>query len=347
MPCRFMSAKGEYSIVKIVIHGAGAIGCFVGGAWAAAGLDVTLVGRDYVAETVKKHGMTLTDYQGFSANLPIDQVRFSTDAKALQEADIIGLSVKSVATESAGREIKQHARPGAIVVSPQNGISNVSKLRELLPDQTVLAGMVPFNVVAMEQGRWHKGTLGILMADHHPALSEIVEKTAGGPAALELRHDMTSVAWGKLLLNLNNAINALSGQTLYTELSDRNYRRVLAACISEALAVLAAADITPAKVSAFPPRRLPKFVGSPNFIFNTIGLKLQKIDKHARSSMADDFEAGRKTEIDFLNGEVVRLAADLGISAPANEKIVALVKKAEEGNRQAWTGADLSKEVLG
>lgn len=334
-------------MAKIVIHGAGAIGCFVGGVWAASGLDVTLIGRSYVSETVHQHGMTLTDYDSYSANLSIDQIQFSIDPKTLENADIIGLSVKSVATESAAAEIKKYAKAGCIVLSLQNGISNVDKLRQLLPDQTVLAGMVPFNVVAMENGRWHKGTLGVLMADRHPALESIVADTKDGPAALELRDDMISVAWGKLLLNLNNAINALSGETLYAELANRDYRRVLSACISEALTVLDAADITPAKVSAFSPAWLPKFVGSPNFIFNTIGLKLQKVDKHARSSMADDFAAGRKTEIDFLNGEVVRLADDLGVSAPANAKIVELVRQAEAGGKKAWSGSELKQHVLG
>ena len=149
------------------------------------------------------------------------------------------------------------------------------------------------------------------------------------------------------MLNLNNAINALSGKTLYVELADRDYRRVLSACIREALTVLEAADIAPAKVSAFPPAWLPKFVGSPNFLFNTVGLKLQKVDKHARSSMADDFAAGRKTEIDFLNGEVVRLAKDLGISAPANTKVVELVRQAEDGVKKAWSGAELRRHILG
>ncbi len=334
-------------MTKIAIHGAGSIGCFVGGVWAAAGLDITLIGRDYVQETVSKHGMTLTDYDGFSASVPATNIAFSTTPSVLAEADIIGLAVKSTGTEGAAGEIKAHAKPGTIVVSLQNGISNVEKLRSLLPEQTVLAGMVPFNVVGMEGGRWHKGTLGVLMADRHPALEPIVEAANGGPAALELRDDMLSVAWGKLLLNLNNAINALSGIPLYDELSDRNYRRVLAACIREGLMVLEAADIEPAKVSAFPPKWLPNFVGSPNFLFNTIGLKLQKIDRHARSSMADDFEMGRKSEIDYLNSEVVALADTLGIDAPVNRAIVELVKQVDNGAKKTWSGKDLRAQALG
>lgn len=343
---RWTTQKGEEAVVKIAIHGAGSIGCFVGGVWATAGIDVTLIGRDYVGNTINNNGMTLTDYAGFSAHIDPKHIAFSTDPAALKDADIIGLAVKSTGTEHAAAEIRTHARKGTIVISLQNGISNVQTLRTLLPDQTVLSGMVPFNVVAMEAGRWHKGTLGVLMADRHRALQPIVEVAQGGPAALELRDDMTSVAWGKLLLNLNNALNALSGRTLYDELSDRNYRRVLAACIREALMVLAAAKIEPAKVSAFPPKWLSQFVGSPNFIFNTIGLKLQKIDKHARSSMADDFDAGRPTEIDFLNGEVVRLAQAQGLDAPINAKIVKLVKAAEAGGQKNWPSNALVESVL-
>ena len=334
-------------MVKIAIHGAGSIGCFVGGVWAAAGLDVTLIGRDYVKDTVSEHGMTLTDYDGFSAHVPADKIAFSTDPGALANADIIGLAVKSTGTERAAEEIKAYAKQGAIVVSLQNGISNVEKLRSLLPEQTVLAGMVPFNVVTMDGGRWHKGTLGVLMADRHPALEPIVEAVSGGPAPLELRDDMLSVAWGKLLLNLNNAINALAGIPLYDELANRNYRRVLAACIKEGLMVLEAANIEPAKVSAFPPKWLPAFVGSPNFLFNTIGLKLQKVDRHARSSMADDFDMGRKSEIDYLNGEVVALAEKLGLKAPVNCKIVELVKQVDAGEKKSWSGSALLKEALG
>lgn len=334
-------------MTKIAIHGAGSIGCFVGGTWAAAGLDVTLVGRSYVGNAIKEQGLRLTDYAGFDQRLSAGNITFSTSPEALGDADIIGLAVKSIGTEGAAAEIDKHARPGAIVVSLQNGISNVETLRRLLPKQTILAGMVPFNVAAMKKGHWHKGTQGNLIAESHAALTPIVAASRGGPAALIVSDNMTAVAWGKLLVNLNNAVNALSGLTLLEELSDRNFRRVVAASIREALTVLAAAGIEPAKATAFPPKWLPAFIGAPDIFFNTIGLKLQKIDAHARSSMADDFAAGRKTEIDFLNGEVVSLAKKMKIEAPINQAIVALVKEAEAGNQQTWTGKSLRQRILG
>lgn len=334
-------------MTKIAIHGAGSIGCFVGGAWALAGLDVTLVGRAYVGDAINAQGMRLTDYADFDEHLPADDVNFSTSSGALADADIIGLAVKSTGTEAAAAEINQHAKKGAIVISLQNGISNVETLRKLLPGQTVLAGMVPFNVAGLESGHWHKGTQGDLVAESHPALAPIVLATGGGPAALTLSDNMTAVAWGKLLVNLNNALNALSDVALLEELSDRNFRRILAACIREALVVLAAAGIEPAKATAFPPKWLPAFIGAPDFFFNTIGLKLQKIDDRARSSMADDFAAGRATEINFLNGEVVNLAKTMKMEAPINQAIVTLVKEAENGAKQAWSGEDLRRKILG
>jgi 2-dehydropantoate 2-reductase len=157
---------------------------------------------------------------------------------------------------------------------------------------------------------------------------------------------MRSVAWGKLLLNLNNAINALSGRTLLEELAERDYRRVLAAAMLETLNLLNAAGIEPAKIGPFPPRLLPHAVGSPNFIFKNLFLRIQRIDPAARSSMWDDFVAERPTEIDYLNGEVVKLAKALGREAPVNRAIVELVKERQFGIERAWAPEELKRHVF-
>ena len=156
---------------------------------------------------------------------------------------------------------------------------------------------------------------------------------------------MTDVLWGKLLINLNNAVNALSGRTLVEQLSERDYRCVVAASIREALGLLDRARIRPAKVGPVPPQLLPATIGSPDWLFNNLFLTLQKIDSKARSSMADDLSAGRRTEIDYLNGELVRLAGELGVEAPVNRRIVDLVRKAERGTAP-WPSGALRLEVL-
>jgi 2-dehydropantoate 2-reductase len=330
----------------IAIHGAGSVGCWIGGCWAAAGLPVRFVGRQSVNDAVAENGMTLTDSSGWRARLAPEQVEFSTQAKTLAKADVIALCVKSTATAEAAREIAKHGRKDALVISFQNGVSNGELLRGMLGRQfEVIDGMVPFNVAYLGHGRWHKGSAGELVAGDAPRSHDLAEQVGDRPGRLRIAADMTAVAWGKLLINLNNAVNALSGRTLLEELKERDYRKVVAASIVEALDILALAKIQPAKIGPVPPKLLPHVIAAPDFVFRHF-LKIQKIDAKARSSMYDDLRAGRPTEIDFLNGEVVRLATRLRRRAPVNEAIVALVRQAEAGVEHLWSPADLRRHVM-
>lgn len=334
-------------MAKIAILGAGSIGCFVGGAWAAAGLPVSFVGRERIGREIGEYGLTLTDYSGWRARLAPERIDFSVKPAALAEADIIALCVKSTGTAAAAKEIARNAKKGALVISFQNGVSNVENLRSVLKTRfEAAAGMVPYNVAALGHGRFHKGVAGDLLAEDSPALRALADRIGDGPARLRLSTDMPAIAWGKLLINLNNAVNALSGRTLLEQLKERDYRRVVAASIMEALGLLEAAGIEPAKIGPVPPGLLPHVIASPNFIFNNLFLKIQKIDSKARSSMADDLKAGRPTEIDHLNGEVVALAKKLGRRAPVNEAIVSLIRQAEMGIELLWEPANLRTHVL-
>ncbi len=126
---------------------------------------------------------------------------------------------------------------------------------------------------------------------------------------------------------------------------ERDYRRVFAAAMREGLRLLDKAGIEPAKVGAVGPRLLPWVIGSPDWLIHNVFMKAWKIDEKARSSMADDLAAGRKTEIDFINGELVQLAERLGTEAPVNRKVVELIRKAE-GGAPPWPPAELRHEVL-
>jgi 2-dehydropantoate 2-reductase len=331
---------------RIVILGAGSVGCFIGGAWAAAGAKVSFIGREPVAQEIAQNGLGLSDYSGWKIHLAHDLVEFSTKPAALARADIVALCVKSNATAAAAKEIARHARKGATVISFQNGVSNAERLRPMLPRFTVAQGMVPFNVARLGAGRWHKGTSGDLAVEQSEATRALAELVAKSRARLSLAQDMKSVAWGKLLINLNNAVNALSGETLLQQLGKRDYRRVVAASIVEALELLKVAGIEPAQIGPSPPRLLPHAIAAPDFVFKNLLLRVQKIDEKARSSMADDIAAGRPTEIDYLNGEVVKLARSLGRDAPVNSVIVDLVNQREAGIEHAWSAEELRRYVL-
>lgn len=317
---------------KVAILGAGSVGCFIGGAWVAAGIPVTFIGRPRLSKDTDEHGLTLSDYSGWQLRLGPGEIDFRCGPEGLEDAEIIVLTVKSGDTAKAADDIAMQATPGATVVSFQNGVSNVEILEQNLGGRFEVArGMVPYNVAYLGNGRFHKGVAGNLHAEQRAPLRNLAQAIGEGPAALKLSDDMLGLAWGKLLINLNNAVNALSGRTLEDQLRQRDYRRVFAASISEGLELLKRAEIEPATVGPISPTVLPRIIGSPDWLFNNIFVKRWKIDSKARSSMADDLAAGRKTEVEYLNGELVRLAERLQRDAPVNRAIVALVHKAEAG----------------
>jgi 2-dehydropantoate 2-reductase len=331
----------------IVFFGAGSVGCFIGGAWQAAGLPVSFIGRDSLKRDVDRHGVTVTGVDGARLHLPPESVDYETKPKALAKADVIALCVKSYDTEAAAKEIARHGRKGATVISFQNGVSNVATLKSKLPDFEIVQGMVPFNVAYMGSGRWHKGVAGELVAQETPLTRQIAEKIGRRVGQLRTTTDVDGLAWGKLIINLNNAVNALSGKSLLEQLSDRDYRRVVAASMLETVRILQIAGIKPAKLGPIPPDLLPHAMAAPDFLFRNTILRAQRIDPHARSSMADDIAAGRRTEIDYLNGEVVKLAATLRRKAPVNSAIVSLIKQAEAGVEKRWPPRELLAHVVG
>ena len=332
---------------NVTILGAGSVGCFIGGGWAAAGVPVTFIGRPKLSNDVDQFGLTLSDYSGWQARLAPGDVDYRCGPEGLDEAEIIALTVKSGDTAAAADDIARNATPGATVISFQNGVSNVEILEQGLGGRFEIArGMVPYNVAYLGNGRFHKGVAGDLYAERRAHVQDLVEVVAGGPAAIRISSDMLGVAWGKLLINLNNAVNALSGKTLQDELRHRDYRRVFASSMREGLDLLKRADIEPATVGPVSPQALPRMIDAPDWLFNNVFLKRWKIDAKARSSMADDLAAGRKTEIDYLNGELVQLAERLQRAAPVNRAIVDLVRKAEAG-AEPLSAKALRKAVLG
>ncbi len=327
--------------MKIVVFGAGSIGVYLGGALLAAGADVLLIGRVRMGERIARDGLLLTGLHGRNLRLASHQVPYTEDPDELGKADLILVTVKSADTETAANAIYGFANPSALVISFQNGIGNADVLRSRLTGWTVLGGMVPFNVVQMDGNRFHRGTEGELMVERSPALAGWKQVFQDANLPLAERADFTEVQWGKLLLNLNNPVNALSGIPLKMQLSRRAYRRCLALLIEEGLAALKAAGIRPAKVAKISARWLPAMLRLPDWLFKRLAGAMLRIDPQARSSMWEDLQSGRRTEIDYLNGEIVSLAASLGRAAPANQRIVELVHAAHRGRKTGCDGDDL------
>lgn len=333
-----------------VIVGAGAVGCHVGGRLAAAGEKVVFVARPRIAEGLKRQGLVVSDLDGRRAEVPPENFSLAAspaEAAAKLPSALVLLATKGGATAAAAAEIAAGFPAGTPVLSLQNGIDNVARIRAAGPDLVPIAGMVPFNVVLSNpaDGRLvaHRATSGVLMAGDHPALRPVLAAFDRAGLPMTLSPDIAAVQWGKLLLNLNNPVNALSGLPLREELMEAGYRRVLASLMDEALAVMRKSGVKPARVGAAPPWLIPTILRLPTFLFARIAASMLTIDPRARSSMQDDLIAGRPTEIDDLCGAIARLADAHGLTAPRNAAMTRLMKQAT--GPQRWSGAALLERL--
>ena len=232
----------------------------------------------------------------------------------------------------------------ATLISLQNGVGNLGRLKAALVNVNVVAGMVPFNVVNQGQGHFHCGTEGELYMQALP--SKLLEYFHKAGLPVKQVKDIEGVQWGKLLMNLNNALNVLSDKPLQQQLSDRQYRRVLALCIGEALQCMDKARIRPARVGKVMPRLLPFVLRLPDRIFQLLARGMLQVDPRARSSMWEDLQAQRQAEIDYLNGAIVALGKQVGIATPVNLKVVQQVNRAfDVGTSPALGGAQLFSMV--
>ncbi|MEZ5662457.1 MAG: 2-dehydropantoate 2-reductase [Burkholderiaceae bacterium] len=313
----------------VLVMGAGSVGCLVGGRLQAAGARVSLIGRPRVLERLRTHGLHLTDLAHGDCRLPAASLQLSTEVPADVRPDLVLLCVKSGATEEAARTLGACLPAGTLVLSLQNGLVNAERAQAAAPTLAVLPGMVPFNIAEIGPGHYHRGTAGDLAARDHPGLRGLTALFANAGLPLALYADLRKVQLGKLLLNLNNPVNALSGLSLRAQLLDRSHRRTFAGLMHEALRLMRLDETEPARLTPLPWDVLIRVLRLPTPLFRLVANRMLKIDPNARSSMADDLAAGRPTEIDVLSGEVVRLAQRLGRRAPLNEAMVTRIRQAE------------------
>lgn len=335
--------------LRVAVVGAGAIGCWVGGHLASSAA-VTLVGRPGAVDAIAASGLTIGESGGGTTTVPADRVALATEPDAVRGADVVLVAVKSRDTVSTAASLAPHLAPGAVVVSLQNGLDNVDRLRAALPGRTVLAAMVGFNVVSPQPATYLRATSGHLVLERSPAAAPLVAAAAAAGLEVVERADMPAVQRAKLLLNLNNAVNALSGLPLASELRDPDLRRVLAACQAEALRALAADGPAPARLTPVPPGAMVRILRLPTPLFAALARSVLTVHPDARSSMADDLRLGRPTEVDDLQGAVVSLGSAHGVPTPVCARVLELVHEAEStraatGATPAWTGPALRAAV--
>lgn len=313
--------------MRIGVFGAGSIGCYVGARLLAAqAAEVVFVGRPRLRDQLAASGLAVQDFDGPRAVIPPERYTFATEAKALAGCDVVLCCVKSQHSPDAGRELAAVLPAGVTVVSLQNGVRNPATLKALMPAQKVLASIVSWNVIAVE-GTYRRATSGPLIIESPPADLSAAFRAGGIP--VEEHADVAPEQWTKLMVNLNNAVSALSDASTATLLLDPGYRKVIAAVVEEGVRVVRGSGVKLAPWNGLPIGWMPKVLRWPTAIVKLLIRRQLKVDPSARSSMWQDLDARRTTEVDFLNGEIVRVAEASGAQAPFNRRIVELIRAAE------------------
>jgi 2-dehydropantoate 2-reductase len=325
----------------IGIAGAGSIGCFVGGLLAAGGRRVALLARPRVIAEIEANGLRPTSFEGFDQTIAHDRFALSENPSVFADAGILLVTVKSADTAAMADIIARHAPSDAVVVSLQNGVGNTAVLRNRLPGRRVLGGMVPFNVIALGNGRFHRATSGDIVIAQDEART--AEKLSVPGLTMRPTDNIDGVQWGKLVFNLNNALNALADLPLRRQLAQRPWRRLFADQMAEGLAAIRAEGIKPVSPTPIPLAWLPPLLRLPNVIFEPMLGRTMKIDPEARSSMWEDLKHGRRTEIDYLQGVITEIAERRGLEAPLSRRIVELIRQAE---REAMGSPGLTPEQI-
>jgi 2-dehydropantoate 2-reductase len=302
-----MTTPGAH--LQVAVLGAGAVGCFYGGMLARAGHPVMLIGRPQHVQVFTAQGLRMQTLT-FDDTVP---VAASTEASAVAGADLVLFAVKSPDTESAGEQMRAHLKPGALVLCLQNGVDNAERLRAVLPGVQVAAAVVYVATEMAGPGHLRHHGRGELVIEPSPQSAVVAQALIAAGVPTEVSDNVRGALWAKLILNC--AYNALSavGRIVYGELVKQpGVPAIMRDVIAECRAVAAADGVT-----------LP---GDVELAVRRIAATMPS----QYSSTAQDLMRGKPSEIDFLNGYVVRRGEALGVPTPANRVLWAMVKLVEK-----------------
>ena len=309
-------------LTPVAVVGAGALGCLFGGMLARAGAAVTLIGRATHVAAIRRDGLVL-ESGGRKQTIPLAATE---DMNAVRGAGLVLFCVKSLDTDAAARAMAPYLSADAVVLSLQNGVDNVERIRAQVRmdvDREVFPGLV--YEAAQMAGPGHvrrTGGSGVVIGElaayrradgaNRALLDAIAALFTGAGVQMRVSDEVEVDLWAKLVMNCAyNAISALGGAAYGEMVALAEIRALMGDAAREATAVAAAKGI-----------RLPDNIVA-------AAIKLADGMPMQISSTAQDIRRGRRTEIDHLNGYVVRAGEVLGIATPVNRALNALMKLLE------------------
>ena len=303
--------------MKIAVMGAGAVGCYYGGMLARAGNDVTLIARPVHVEAVRSAGLLL-DTQAFQARV---RVQADSEPRAVQGADLVLFCVKSTDTEAAGAAMAPHLAPEALVLSLQNGVDNAQRLQALLAQSVVPAVVYVATEMAGPGHVKHHGR-GELVIGATPRSAELVCLFTQADVPMQVSDNVAGALWAKLIVNCAyNAISAIAQMPYGRMVQGTGVLAVMHDAVRECLAVAPALG-----------------VAVPDDMWEAVQ-RIASTMATQSSSTAQDLARGKRSEIDHLNGYVVRQGELHGVATPTNRALWALVKLLEARAESSPPGA--------
>jgi 2-dehydropantoate 2-reductase len=293
--------------MQFAVMGAGAVGCYYGGMLARAGHEVVLVGRPAHVDAVRREGLRL-QAQTFDERV---QMRADTEVAAVAGADVVLCCVKSPDTEDVARAMQPHLAPGTLVLSLQNGVDNAERLRAVLA-QEVLPAVVYVATEMAGPGHVRHHGRGELVIGPSPRSAALVEVFGAAGVPVQVSDNVAGALWAKLVLNCAyNALSAITQLPYGRLVQGEGIAEVMRDLVDECLAVARAEGVTLPGEAHEAVRRLAGTMPA------------------QYSSTAQDLARGKPSEIDHLNGLVVRRGEARGVPTPVNRALWALVKLME------------------
>jgi len=312
-----------------LIFGAGLIGGFMAGSFASNGLAVSVVGRETMRQRFAGD-FTVTDYNGHEAI--VSNINFiASGEKPEIEFDFIWLTVKCTGLVQALIDLKPYVSDNTVILSCQNGLGSDAAVKAVFPENIVRRVIMTSNVALQSDVHLHRGSQGDLFVEAHVCDDGRNLADTVSTELLVAQHieNIEAYSWAKLQLNLANAVNALADIPVKQMLEQRGFRKIIAMAMQELIEVAHAKGIVLPKIAAVPMHLVPKVLNTPDWLFKLLGSKMMDIDPTVRTSMWWDLSGNRLTEVDVLNGAVVKEGMKLGFACPINQRIVDYIHHAE------------------
>ncbi|MBN1869605.1 MAG: ketopantoate reductase family protein [Candidatus Omnitrophica bacterium] len=315
--------------MTIAIIGAGAIGSVVAAYLTRAGQDVTLVGRDNQVKIIKENGLKIKGVRG--------EETFEVKAKLRldQNCDLVILTVKTQDIETAVRDNQKFLKD-SLVLSSQNGVQADHRLRKYFHQKNIFSSIVMFGATYVKPGEATFNFEGdwIVGKPFEPvdAKTEEIAEFLRAAFPIVVSEDIIGMKWLKLFVNFNNCIPALIGKSMQETFADMDLCRLSILLLKEGIGIIQKAGIILVSMPKFPVERIMGLVQMP--IDQSAGIMNKTLTTLSKEplygSILQSILRKRPSEIDYINGEIVRLAEQLGEDASLNRKLVDMVHQVEQ-----------------